>query len=57
MHDSDPFKPTRVTARIGYVSMDEWVEVSQFTEVTRSNLHGATVAAAVHAHEVWQESR
>jgi hypothetical protein len=49
--------PGRVTARIGYTSGDEWVEVARFTEVTRANLHGATVAAAVHAHEVWQESR
>lgn len=53
-HDNGP---GQVTARIGYAYADEWIEVARFTEVTRANLHGATVAAAVHAHEVWQESQ
>ena len=49
--------PARVTARLGYLSNDEWVECARFTEVTRANLQGATVAACVHAHELWQENR
>jgi hypothetical protein len=42
-----------VTARIGYLKGDEWVEVARFTEVTRAHLHGATIAAAAHAYREW----
>ena len=48
--------PARVTARIGHYIGDEWVESSQFTEVTRAHLHGATIAACVHAYEVGYEN-
>jgi hypothetical protein len=45
--------PPSVTARIGYLVGNEWVEVASFTEHTRANLQGATVAACVHAYETW----
>jgi len=51
--DGRPVKAAEVTARIGHFIGDEWVEVARFTEVTRAHLHGATIAAARHAYEVW----
>ena len=50
---SGPTRAAEVTARIGGLIGDEWVEVARFTEVTRAHLHGATIAAATHAYEVW----
>lgn len=46
--------PASVTARIGHWIGDEWVELVRFTEVTRAHLHGATIAACVHAREEWE---
>jgi hypothetical protein len=51
--DGRPAQAASVTARIGSMVASEWVEVSRFTEVTRASLQGATVAACVHAYEVW----
>lgn len=51
-HPAQPVPPS-VTARIGYLIGDEWVEVASFTEVTRVSLDMATRAACKHAYEVW----
>lgn len=47
--------PPSVTARIGYTMGDEWLEVARFTEQTRVDLQGATVAAAKRAYESWEQ--
>ena len=54
VHPAPPVPPS-VTARIGYLLGDEWIEVASFTENTRAHLHGATVAACVHAYEEWDQ--
>lgn len=51
-----PVRAASVTARIGHVIGDEWVEVARFTEVTRADLGMATVAACKHAYEVGYEN-
>jgi hypothetical protein len=46
--------PASVTARIGHLIADEWVEVVRFTEITRVSLDMASVAACKHAFETWR---
>lgn len=47
--------PPSVTARIGYLMGDEWIEVTRFTEQTRVDLQGATRAACIRAYEGWEQ--
>lgn len=52
--DGRPTRAASVTARIGEHVGDEWVEVAQFTEITRADLTMAAVAACKHAYEEWE---
>jgi hypothetical protein len=50
-----PRPAATVTVRIVTREYDTTVTVAEHTEVTRSHLQGAVVAAATHAYEEWNE--
>lgn len=51
--DGTPLRAATITARIGSMVGSEWVEEARFSEITRAHMQGATVAACIHAYEVW----